>query len=86
MKPLDATLFLSAALFGFNPILALVYSQVLNGILMPVLILLLLLITNNKKIMGEYTNKFFTNFFGILALLVTIGFDIMLLIDWLRKF
>lgn len=73
------------ALFGFNPILALIYSQVLNGVLMPILILLLLLITNNKKIMKSYTNKIFTNFFGILALLVTLGFDIMLLIDWLRK-
>jgi len=77
---------LAIASFGFNPILALIYSQVLNGILMPVLILLLLLITNNKKIMGEYTNKIFTNFFGILALLITLGFDTMMLIDWLRKF
>lgn len=73
------------ALFGFNPVLALVYSQVLNGILIPVLIILLLLITNNKKIMGQYTNKIFTNFFGILALFITLSFDLMMLIDWLRK-
>lgn len=77
---------LTIALLGFNPVLALIYSQVLNGILMPVLIILLLLITNNKKIMGQYANKIFTNFFGILAFLVTLGFDLMMLIDWLRKF
>ena len=68
------------------PFQMLYYTAVLNGIAAPPLIILILLISNNKKIMGEYTNKFFTNFFGILALLVTIGFDIMLLIDWLRKF
>ena len=72
------------ALFRFNPVLMLLYSQVLNGLLMPVLIILLLKITNNPKIMGQYTNKFWTNFIGIIALVVTIGFDLMMIWDWIR--
>lgn len=72
------------ALLGFNPVLMLIYSQVLAGILMPVLIILLLFITNNKKIMGAYTNKLFTNFFGILAVLVTLGFDLLMFSQWLK--
>lgn len=72
------------AILGFNPVLMLVYSQVLNGVLMPILIILLLLISNNKKIMGPHTNKLLTNFFGGLAFLVVLGFDLMMIWDWFK--
>lgn len=72
------------ALFRFNPILALLYSQVLAGLLTPILLIFLLLISNNKKIMGSYTNRFWSNFFGILAIFVTIGTDIALIIEWIK--
>ncbi|MBI1919192.1 Nramp family divalent metal transporter [Candidatus Microgenomates bacterium] len=54
-------------LIGLNPIKALFYSQVLNSILAPVLIILLLQMSNNKKIMGKFTNSWFDNTFGGLA-------------------
>lgn len=62
------------------PMIMLLYTQVLNGILTPILIVLLLLIANNKKIMGGYVNKAWGNFWGILSLIVMLGFDILLLI------
>lgn len=74
----------SIALFKFNPILALLYSQVLAGLLMPILVFFLFLITNNKKILGEYTNRIFTNIIGIITLLVMIGADVILIYQWLR--
>ncbi|MEK7142672.1 MAG: divalent metal cation transporter [Patescibacteria group bacterium] len=74
------------ALLGFNPVLMLVYSQVLNGILMPILIILLLLISNNRKIMATHTNRLFTNFFGILAFFVCLGFDILMIYNWLKNY
>lgn len=52
---------------------ALYYSQVLDGMLIPLLIAITLLIGNNKKIMGEYTATPFTNFFSIFAMFVTLA-------------
>ena len=52
---------------------ALYYSQVLDGLLIPVLIGITLLISNNKNIMGEYTASHFTNIFSLLAMAVTLS-------------
>ncbi|MCL5435827.1 MAG: divalent metal cation transporter [Patescibacteria group bacterium] len=57
-------------LFGFDPLRALFYSQVLAGVLAPFLIVLILIAANRKDIMGNYTNRWFDNTFGLLALLV----------------
>lgn len=44
------------------PLLATIfYSQVLNGVLLPVVLVLMLLLINNKRIMGTYTNGFAFN-------------------------
>jgi Mn2+/Fe2+ NRAMP family transporter len=47
---------------GINPFSALIYTAVLNG--------MILLITNNKKIMGNYTNGWLTNTIGIVTFVV----------------
>ena len=40
------------------PLLAIIlYSQVLNGVLLPVLLVLMLLLINNKRLMGRWTNS-----------------------------
>jgi NRAMP (natural resistance-associated macrophage protein)-like metal ion transporter len=41
---------------GLNPIKALIYSAVLNGIVAPIILVLILLIARNKHIMGEWKN------------------------------
>jgi Mn2+/Fe2+ NRAMP family transporter len=41
---------------GLNPIKALIYSAVLNGVVAPIIIVLVLLLARNKKVMGEWTN------------------------------
>jgi NRAMP (natural resistance-associated macrophage protein)-like metal ion transporter len=39
------------------PLLAIIfYSQVLNGVLLPVVLVLMLLLINNKRLMGQWTN------------------------------
>jgi Mn2+/Fe2+ NRAMP family transporter len=55
---------------GISPIQALIYTAVLYGVTAPVLIALILHICNNKKIMGKYTNNFWSNFFGIATFLM----------------
>jgi NRAMP (natural resistance-associated macrophage protein)-like metal ion transporter len=41
---------------GIDPIKALIYSAVANGIVAPVVLVLIMLISSNKKIMGDWTN------------------------------
>jgi NRAMP (natural resistance-associated macrophage protein)-like metal ion transporter len=44
------------------PLLAIIfYSQVLNGVLLPVVLVLMLLLINNKRLMGRWTNSLVFN-------------------------
>ena len=61
---------LSMDFLGISPIQALVYTAVLYGLTAPVLIGIILHICNNKKIMGEFTNKLRSNILGFLTLIL----------------
>lgn len=52
-------------LLGLSPIQMLFYSQILNGILVPILLVLVLKICNDQKIMGLHTNTKWDNFVGL---------------------
>jgi Mn2+/Fe2+ NRAMP family transporter len=49
---------------GINPITALYWTAVINGVLAPPLIVVLMVVSNNQKIMGERTNGPLTNLLG----------------------
>jgi NRAMP (natural resistance-associated macrophage protein)-like metal ion transporter len=49
---------------GIDPIKALIYSAVANGIVAPVVLVLIMLISSNKKIMGDWTNGKWLRGFG----------------------
>jgi NRAMP (natural resistance-associated macrophage protein)-like metal ion transporter len=55
---------------GISPIKALIYSAILYGLTAPVLIAIILHISNNKKIMGDNTNKKASNILGSVTLVV----------------
>ena len=52
------------AISGVDPIKALFYSQVLDGMIAPVLIVLMLLVTSSRKLMGDFVNGVVTNVIG----------------------
>jgi len=56
------------------------WSQVINGILLPVVLVSMMLLINKKKIMGVYVNKKATNIIGWTAVVVLIGLSAALLI------
>lgn len=56
---------------GLNPIKALYWAAVFNGIITPPLVLIILMVANNKKIMGKWANGRWSNIFGGLTLLAT---------------
>lgn len=60
---------LALNLFGVNPIAALVYSAVINGIVAVPLLVLILLVANNRAILGEHTNGPLVNALGVLTTL-----------------
>jgi NRAMP (natural resistance-associated macrophage protein)-like metal ion transporter len=57
-----------------------VWSQVLNGILLPVVLISMMLLINNKKIMGAYVNKLHQNLIGWGAVVILTGLSVALLI------
>lgn len=61
---------LSINFLGINPIKALVFTAVFNGIASIPLLFLIARVGNSKKIMGEYKNKRLSNFLVTLAFLV----------------
>jgi NRAMP (natural resistance-associated macrophage protein)-like metal ion transporter len=57
-----------------------IWSQVLNGILLPVVLVSMILLINNKKIMGNYTNKPVQNIIGWGAVVILVILSAILLI------
>lgn len=61
-------------------ILISLWSQVLNGMLLPVVLVCMILLVNNKKIMGKYVNKPINNFIGWTTIIILIGLSATLLL------
>ncbi len=62
------------------PLIAIsLWSQVINGILLPVVLVCMILLVNDKKIMGEHVNKPINNIIGWSTVIILIGLSSMLL-------
>ncbi len=70
---------LSMNYMGISPIKALIFSAILYGLTAPVLIAIILHISNNKKIMGKYTNGKMSNIFGFAALVLMTAAAVILI-------
>ncbi len=55
-------------------------SQVLNGLLLPIVLISMMLLVNNKKIMGDYINTPIKNIIGWAAVLILIVLTLLLFI------
>ena len=65
---------------GLNLINTMVFSQTMNGILFPFILIFMLLLVNNKRLMGEYVNSRFNNFVAWATAGVLIVLTVLLLI------
>lgn len=61
---------LSLDTLGISPIQSLLYTAILYGLTAPVLIAIVLHISNNKEIMGKFTNSKLSNILGFITLLL----------------
>ncbi|GAC1682004.1 MAG: divalent metal cation transporter [Candidatus Dormibacteraceae bacterium] len=67
------------AISSVDPIKALFYSQVLDGLIAPFLIVLLLLLSSNRKVMGDFVNGLTTKLLGWAAAAVMVLADVALI-------
>ena len=67
---------------GINPIDALFYAGLINGLLAPPLLILLLLIANNRAVMGGRVNRRPANVLGWVAVAVTLAAVVGLVLSW----
>ena len=56
-------------------------SQVLNGMLLPVVLICMMLMVNQKDLMGEYINSKFKNWVGWITIVILIVLTIVLLLE-----
>ncbi len=67
---------------GINPISALFWTAVINGVVAPPLLVVVMLVANNKRVMGERANGPFTNIVGLLATVVMFAAAIAMFVTW----
>ncbi len=67
---------------GINPIDALFWTAVLNGVLAPPLLVVILLVANNHKVMGKRVNDWRSNALGWLTAAVMFAAAIGLIVTW----
>ncbi|KPK91116.1 manganese transporter [bacterium SM23_31] len=60
------------ASIGLKPVPAIIFAQVANGIILPVVAMFLLYIMNNKRLLGEHVNSLRANVIGGIIILITI--------------
>lgn len=60
---------------GIDPIKALIYSAIANGIVAPLVLALIVIISSNRRIMGERVNRRFTTWMGwmVTGLMTIVG-------------
>jgi len=64
------------AMLGFKPVEAILFAQVANGILLPVIAVYLLVVMNSRRIMGDNVNGLLPNILGGIVVLIATGLGI----------
>ena len=67
---------------GVNPMSALFWTAVINGLVSPPLLVIIMLVSNNKKVMGRNVNGTVTNIVGWIAAVVMFAAAIAMLATW----
>lgn len=67
---------------GINPITALFWTAVINGLLSPPLLVIIMLVSNNRKIMGDRINGRFANTVGWAAAVIMFAAALGMFITW----
>jgi Mn2+/Fe2+ NRAMP family transporter len=69
-------------LVGINPITALFWTAVINGVIAPPLLVVVMLVSNNKRVVGSRVNGVWTNIIGWLAAVIMFAAAIGMFLTW----
>jgi Mn2+/Fe2+ NRAMP family transporter len=67
---------------GINPITALFWTAVINGLIAPPLLVVIMLVANNKRVMGDRVNGRVTNLLGGTATIVMWAAALGMILTW----
>jgi Mn2+/Fe2+ NRAMP family transporter len=67
---------------GINPISALFWTAVINGVIAPPLLVVVMLVSNNKKVLGAQTNGIAANIVGWAATAIMFAAAIGMILAW----
>jgi len=70
-----------SVLLGGSPVQFIVFAQVVNVILLPIVAILLIYAMNQRGLLGEYTNGSIANVFGASVMLIVIWLGIRTLLS-----
>ena len=68
--------------FRIQPVTALFWTAVINGVLAPPLLVMIMLVSNNKKVMGQRVNGKLTNFIGWTTAVVMSAAALGMFVTW----
>lgn len=66
---------------GFSPVRVIVFAQIANGVLLPVVAVFLIYVMNDEATLGEYTNGAWSNALGAIVTLVVIWLGVRTLLS-----
>ena len=69
---------------GFPLVKMILWSQVINGILLPFVLIYMLLLVNKKRLMKKWTNSRFYNAVSWVSVIMLIGMTFALLVITIR--
>jgi Mn2+/Fe2+ NRAMP family transporter len=70
-----------SVLLGGSPVQIIVFAQVLNGVLLPIVAIFLIYAMNQTDLLGEYTNGTVTNVLGAIVTIIVVGLGIRTLLS-----
>ena len=70
---------------GFKPVQAILFAQVANGILLPIIAIYLVWVMNNKKLLGKFVNSLTQNILGVIIVIITIGLGLKSILSVIDK-
>ena len=70
---------------NFPLVKVIILSQVLNGVLLPIVIIFMLILINKHDLMGKYTNSHWFNGISWLTAVIVIGLSLMLVWNSVRR-
>jgi Mn2+/Fe2+ NRAMP family transporter len=65
---------------GISIVKVIIFSQVLNGLLLPVVMIFMLILINNKELMGTYINGRWFNVIAWVTAIIVIGMSVVLVV------